>query len=91
MFVCLQSPKYYRVLENYVSFTGQSDRVKQTIESLVVIGEKLLPKIEDVAAEKMGDLVDQEMLQTTNAIEQAAKRFEVIFLFYTPVTQLILQ
>lgn len=39
--------------------------------------EELLPKIEDVKAEQMGDLVEQEMQQTSDAIEQAAKKIAV--------------
>ena len=68
---------FFNPSENHGGFSDQSDVVRRSIASLVSIGEKLLPKIEDVAAEKIGDMVDQEMLQTTNAIEQAAKRFEV--------------
>ena len=41
------------------------------------IGERLLPKIKDIEVEKIGDLVDKELQQTTDAIEQAAKRFQV--------------
>lgn len=39
--------------------------------------EELIPKIEDVQAEKMGDMVDEEMLQTTKAIEQATAKLAV--------------
>jgi len=44
---------------------------------LISQAEVLLPKIEDVKAEQMGDLVDQEMAETTSAIEKAAARIAV--------------
>ena len=39
--------------------------------------EELVPKIEDIQAEQMGDMIDQEMQGTTDAIEKAAKRIAV--------------
>ena len=57
--------------------TDQSERVREVLALLMAAGEHLLPKIDDIAMEKIGDLVDQELQQTTDAIEQAAKRFEV--------------
>ena len=57
--------------------SDQSDRVKELIERIMAFGERLLPKIADVEAEKMGDMVESELQQTTDAIEQAAKRFAV--------------
>ena len=56
---------------------SQSDAVRQLIARLVTQAEELLPKIEDVQAEKMGDLVDQEMALTTKAIEDAASKIAV--------------
>ena len=56
---------------------SQSDAVRQLIQKLVTQAEELLPKIEDVQAEKMGDLVDQEMALTTKAIEDAASKIAV--------------
>ena len=41
------------------------------------LGEELLPKVEDVKAEKMGDMIDQEMEETQQAIEAASKRIAV--------------
>ena len=60
---------------------SQADAVRQLIARLVTQAEELLPKIEDVQAEKMGDLVDQEMALTTKAIEDAASKIAVIFFF----------
>ena len=59
------------------SVPSQADTVRQLIERLVAQAEELLPKIEDVQAEKMGDLVDQEMALTTKAIEDAASKIAV--------------
>jgi hypothetical protein len=36
-----------------------------------------MPKVEDVQAEKMGDMVDEEMLTTSQAIEEAAAKIAV--------------
>ena len=63
------------------SVPSQADAVRQLIARLVTQAEELLPKIEDVQAEKMGDLVDQEMALTTKAIEDAASKIAVIFCF----------
>lgn len=57
--------------------TEQSEAVRASLERLMAAAEHLLPKIKDIEVEKIGDLVDQELQQTTDAIEQAAKRFEV--------------
>ena len=56
---------------------SQADSVRELIARLVSQAEELLPKIEDVQAEKMGDLVDQEMALTTKAIEDAASKIAV--------------
>ena len=63
--------------EQYGDVAGQSDRVKEIIEQIMAIGQRLLPKIKDIEVDKIGDIVDKELQQTTDAIEQAAKRFEV--------------
>ena len=63
--------------EDHSSVSDQSDRVKELIERIMAFGERLLPKIADVEAEKMGDMVESELQQTTDAIEAAAKRFAV--------------
>ena len=47
------------------------------IQRIMKQAEDLLPKIEDVKIEQIGDLVDQEMQHTTNAIEEAAARIAV--------------
>ena len=40
--------------------------------------QDLVPKTEDVKAEEIGDMVESEMQMTSKAIEQAAKKIEVI-------------
>ena len=44
---------------------------------MLALAEELLPKVEDVKADQMGDLVDQEMAQTTVAVQTAADRIAV--------------
>jgi len=69
---------------------AQADTVQQLIDRLVSQAEELLPKIEDVQAEKMGDLVDQEMALTTKAIEDAASKIAVSRTFDWSVGQSVL-
>ena len=40
--------------------------------------EELVPKSVDVKAEEIGDMVDSEMQLTSRAIEQAARKFQVM-------------
>ena len=56
---------------------GQADKVVEFVKKIMAQAEELVPKVEDVKAEQMGDLIDQEMAQTSNAIEQAAARIQV--------------
>lgn len=61
------------------------------IRRMVVLGEELLPKVEDVKAENMGDMIDQEMEETQKAIEAASKRIAVstcMFRFGTSFSKL---
>ena len=55
----------------------QSKCVEDILNRIISQSEELLPKIEDVQAEKMGDLVDEEMQETAKAIELAAARIAV--------------
>jgi len=41
------------------------------------LSTELLPKVEDVELDAVGDMVDEEMLQTTQAIEAAAAKIAV--------------
>ena len=65
------------ITEDLSGVPGQSDRVRALIERIMKHAEELLPKIEDVQAEQMGDLVDKEMQQTSEAIEKAAEKIAV--------------
>ncbi len=56
---------------------AKSKTVRDLIKKIASQAELLLPKIEDVKAEQMGDLVDQEMAQTMKAIENASARIAV--------------
>lgn len=51
--------------------------MEDVLRTILSQAEDLIPKIEDIQAEKMGDMVDEEMMQTTMAIEQAAARIAV--------------
>lgn len=55
--------------------------MEDVLRTILSRAEDLIPKIEDIQAEKMGDMVDEEMMQTTKAIEQAAARIAVSFCF----------
>ena len=57
--------------------SAQYDRMTALIERIMAHAEELVPKIEDVKAEQMGDLIDKEMQETQNAIESAAKKINV--------------
>lgn len=47
------------------------------IELVVGLTENLVPKMEDVKTEDLGDMVDQEMQSTMELVEIAARRIEV--------------
>ena len=49
----------------------------QAVKSLMALAEELVPKSVDVKEGEIGDLVESEMSSTNNALELAAKRFEV--------------
>lgn len=42
---------------------------------------ELLPKVQDINKQEIGDLIDQEMHNTSEAIEAAVARLEVKFKF----------
>lgn len=65
------------ILESYRDIPSQSARVEAALQKLMSQAEELLPKIEDVQAEKMGDMIEEEMLTTTKAIEEAAAKIAV--------------
>ncbi|XP_050411276.1 huntingtin-interacting protein 1 isoform X1 [Patella vulgata] len=63
-------------VEKRSDVTSQIDKTVQQVNNLVKLAEDLLPKMEDVKAEEIGDLVDKEMSSTTAAIEAAAAKIE---------------
>ena len=56
---------------------AKSKTVRDLVKKLSSQAELLLPKINDVKAEQMGDLVDQEMASTMQAIQNASARIMV--------------
>ncbi|XP_067687784.1 huntingtin-interacting protein 1-like isoform X6 [Haliotis asinina] len=58
------------------SATSEVDDCIQKVQYVMKLAEDLVPKMEDVKAEEIGDLVDKEMSSTTKAIEEAAKKIE---------------
>ena len=62
--------------ESYADVPSRCASVESALRRIMTQAEELLPKVEDIP-EKMGDLVDEEMLHTTRAIEQAAAKIAV--------------
>jgi hypothetical protein len=54
-----------------------NSRVVEGVKRILRQAELLLPKLADVTAEEIGDLVDKEMQMTTDAIESAAAKIAV--------------
>jgi hypothetical protein len=57
-----------------------SNKLEQKVNSIIQLVNDLLPKINDISKEEIGDLVEQEMHNTTQAIEEAVAKLEV-FIF----------
>ncbi|XP_064620055.1 huntingtin-interacting protein 1-like isoform X2 [Lineus longissimus] len=55
---------------------AEVDEVLASLRQIHAMAEELRPKIQDVKPEELGDLVDQEMYSTQEAIDQAASRFQ---------------
>ena len=53
------------------------DEVEASIQRLMKHGDGLLPKMEDVKAEEIGDMLENEMAGMTQAIESAAAKIQV--------------
>ena len=60
--------------------TGDLDLTIQQVQRVLSLAEALVPKMEDVKVEEIGDLVDTEMHSTTAAVEAAAAKMEVSIL-----------
>jgi len=64
-------------LGSYQEVPAKSACVEAALRQILSQAELLLPKMEDVRAEMMGDLVEEEMQQTAKAIEEAAAKIAV--------------
>jgi len=62
---------------SYQEVPAKSACVEAALRKILSQAELLLPKMEDVRAETMGDLVDEEMQLTAKAIEEAAAKIAV--------------
>lgn len=57
-------------------------KLNETMSQINKILNELLPKVHDMSKEEIGDLIEQEMHKTTQAIEAAVSKLEVQFLFF---------
>jgi len=64
-------------LGTYQEVPAKSACVEAALRTILSQAELLLPKMEDVEADMMGDLVDDEMQQTAKAVEEAAAKIAV--------------
>lgn len=70
------------ILEKMRSFqdiknSPETTNLDETITKMMKILNDLLPKVHDISKEEIGDLVEQEMHNTTEAIEAAVAKLEV--------------
>ena len=56
-----------------------SDSLELKVNNIIKMVNELLPKIHDINKKEIGDLVEQEMQNTTQAIEEAVAKLEVCF------------
>lgn len=56
---------------------SHAEEVQATIQRLMQLADGLLPKMEDVKAEEIGDLLENEMQGMTSAIEAASQKIQV--------------
>ena len=56
------------------------EKSTQKVRQLIRLAEDLVPKMVDVKEKEIGDLLENEMHSTSSAIEQAAKKIEVVSL-----------
>jgi hypothetical protein len=68
---------YFFSVENFGDASSKSDHVADLVKRILDLAKELMPKTEDIRAEDIGDIFDQEMAQTSNAIEAAASRIAV--------------
>ena len=77
-------------LGSYQEVPAKSASVEAALRQILSQAELLLPKMEDVRAEMMGDLVDEEMQQTAKAIEEAAAKIAVCCLIAARWSQFVM-
>ncbi|XP_076453265.1 huntingtin-interacting protein 1-like isoform X2 [Babylonia areolata] len=58
------------------SLGAAADTVRQHVQHVLQLAEALVPKSNDVKAEEIGDMVENEMQSTTSAIEAAAEKIQ---------------
>ncbi len=63
--------------ENLDSVTSATNHLSFKFGEVIELVTELLPKIHDISKEELGDLVDQEMHNTSQAIENAVTKLEV--------------
>ena len=63
--------------EQKLNNQNETKELKKIIENIVKKLNDLLPKVHDINKEEIGDLVDQEMQNTSEAIEAAVAKLEV--------------
>ena len=64
-------------LGSYQEVPAKSAGIEAALRKILSQAELLLPKMEDVHAEVMGDLVEEEMHHTAKDIEEAAAKIAV--------------
>ena len=77
--VLLEKMKSNEELENGNS--SELKNFKETMNEIVQTLKELLPKVHDISKEEIGDLIEQEMHNTSEAIEAAVAKLEVIRYF----------
>lgn len=68
-----------------VTVVGLASSLLSQLNSVRALAEQLRPKMADVRPEEIGDLIDQEMQATSEAIRVAEEKFHVrFFVFFFP-------
>ena len=62
---------------SYREVPAKSACIEAALRKILSQAELLLPKMEDVQAKTMGDLVEEEMQHTAKAVEEAAAKIAV--------------
>ena len=57
----------------------EAKELDSTVDKILQILKELLPKVHDINKEELGDLIDQEMHKTSEAIEAAVAKLEVMY------------